>query len=68
MVFTAMHYIPSAISALLVIFLATRVRPHRGLALAMALFALLGLAGYLYAGEILRLFSGNKIPRMDFPV
>ena len=52
MVFTAMHYIPSAISALLVIFLATRVRPHRGLALAMALFALLGLAGYLYAGEI----------------
>jgi hypothetical protein len=31
-VFTAMHYIPSAISTLLVIFLATRVRPHRGLA------------------------------------
>lgn len=52
MVFTAIHFIPSAISALLVIFLATRVRPHRGIALVMALFALLGLAGYLYAGEI----------------
>ncbi len=52
MVFTAAHYLPSAVSALLVIFLAARVRPHRGLALAMALFALLGLAGYLSAGEI----------------
>lgn len=52
MVFTAIHYIPSAISALLVIFLATRVRPHKGLALAMGLFALIGLAGYLSAGEI----------------
>ncbi len=52
MAFTAIHYVPSAISALLVIFLALRVRPHRGLALAMALLALLGLAGYLSTEEI----------------
>ena len=52
MVFAPIHYIPSAISALLIIFLAGRVRPHKILALIMASFAVLGLVGYLSQGEL----------------
>lgn len=52
MVFAPIHYIPSAISALLIIFLSGRVRPHKGLALVMASLAVLGLAGYLSEGEL----------------
>ncbi len=51
MVFEPIHYIPSAISALLVILLAWRVRAHKSIAIVMASFATLGLAGYLYRGE-----------------
>ena len=51
MVFAPIHYIPSAISALLIIFLAGRVRAHKSLAFIMASFAVLGLAGYLSQGE-----------------
>ena len=51
MVFAPIHYIPSAISALLIIFLAGRVRAHKSLAQIMASFAALGLVGYLSQGE-----------------
>ncbi len=52
MVFAPLHYIPSTISALLIIFLAGRARPHKILALIMASFAVLGLVGYLSQGEL----------------
>ncbi len=51
MVFSPIHYIPSVISALLIIFLAGRVRAHKSIALIMASFAALGLVGYLSRGE-----------------
>jgi DMSO/TMAO reductase YedYZ molybdopterin-dependent catalytic subunit len=51
MVFTPLHYFPSVISALLIIFLAGRVRAHKSLALIMASLAALGLVGYLSQGE-----------------
>jgi hypothetical protein len=52
MVFAPLHYIPATISALLIIFLAGRARPHKILALIMASFAVLGLVGYLSRGEL----------------
>ena len=51
MVFAPIHYIPSAISALLIIFLAGRFRAHKSIALITASFAALGLVGYLSQGE-----------------
>jgi hypothetical protein len=51
MVFATIHYIPSVFSALLIIFLAGRVRAHKSIALIMASFAALGLVGYLSRGE-----------------
>ena len=51
MVFAPIHYIPSVFSALLIIFLAERVRAHKIIAWIMAAFAALGLLGYLSRGE-----------------
>ena len=51
MVFSPIHFIPSPISPLLIILLARRAYHHKSLALMMALFTLLGLAGYSYGGE-----------------
>ena len=51
MVFTFWHYIPSAISALLIVFLAWRIRAHKKLGFVMAIFAVLGLAGYIFQGN-----------------
>ena len=51
MVFTFWHYIPSAISALLIVFLAWRIRDHKKLGFVMAIFAVLGLAGYIFQGN-----------------
>ena len=52
MVFTVWHYLPSAVSALLIIFLAVRLRFHKSLAVVMFLSALLGLAGYLSSNSL----------------
>jgi DMSO/TMAO reductase YedYZ molybdopterin-dependent catalytic subunit len=52
MVFTTWHYIPSAVSAFLIILLAIRLRFHKSLAIVMFLSALLGLAGYISSGSI----------------
>ncbi len=51
MVYAPIHYIPSMISALLIIFLAGRFRAHKSIALITASFAALGLVGYLSQGE-----------------
>lgn len=55
MVFSPLHYIPSAISALLILILAARAIPrfHRSLAVASALFGLLGLGGYISSGNLM---------------
>jgi DMSO/TMAO reductase YedYZ molybdopterin-dependent catalytic subunit len=51
MVFTPWHYLPSAASALLIFFLALRIRGHKRLGFVMAAFAVLGLAGYIFPGN-----------------
>lgn len=51
MVFTPWHYLPSAFSALLIFFLAWRIRAHKRLGFVMAVFAVLGLAGYIFQGN-----------------
>jgi hypothetical protein len=51
MVFTPWHYLPSAFSALLIFFLVWRIRVHRRLGFVMAVFAVLGLAGYIFQGN-----------------
>ncbi len=51
MVFSPWHYLPSTFSALLVMTIALRGRPHRSLAQIMALSGLLGLVGYLSGGN-----------------
>ena len=51
MVFTPWHYIPSAVSAFLIFFLAWRIRGHKRLGFVMAAFAVLGLAGYIFQGN-----------------
>jgi len=53
LVFSPLHFIPSAISALLILMLAARASPkhHKPLAVAAALFGLLGLAGYISSGN-----------------
>jgi hypothetical protein len=59
MVFSLWHLLPSALSALLIIALAILGRQgghsksHKRLSFAMALFAALGLAGYLNQGNII---------------
>jgi DMSO/TMAO reductase YedYZ molybdopterin-dependent catalytic subunit len=54
LVFSPLHFVPSAISALLVLMLAARASPkhHKHLAVAAALFGLLGLAGYISGGNL----------------
>ena len=53
MVFSILHWLPSAIAAVLVIALAFARGRERNLALGslMAVFAIIGLAGYLQAGD-----------------
>lgn len=57
MVFSPLHWIPSALAALLTIALGLNAygKPHRALGGATVLLALLGLAGYISGGNI-RLF------------
>lgn len=54
MVFTPLHYVPSAAAALLTIILAfSAIKPmHRHLGTAMAIMGVLGLLGYISAGNI----------------
>lgn len=53
MVFSELHWVPSAIAAFLTIFLAfvKDRRKHKILGFAMAFFAVIGLAGYLTSGN-----------------
>ena len=50
MVFSPLHWVPSALAALLTFALAFNAygKPHRALSATTLLLALLGLAGYLY--------------------
>ena len=54
MVFLPLHWIPSALAALLTFALAVNAygKPHKGLGGATILLALLGLAGYISGGNI----------------
>jgi hypothetical protein len=53
MVFSPLHWVPSALAALLTFSLAVNAygKPHKALSAATVLLALLGLAGYLSAGS-----------------
>lgn len=54
MVFSALHWLPSAVAAVLTILIAVgfKRRVHKSLGAAVILFAILGLIGYLYTGNI----------------
>jgi len=54
MVFSTLHWLPSAIAAILTVIIASRPKKqfHKHLGIAILLFALLGLIGYLSAGNI----------------
>jgi hypothetical protein len=54
MVFSALHWVPSALAAFLTFVLASNAygKPHRALSATTLLLALLGLAGYLYGGNL----------------
>ena len=54
MVFSPLHWVPSALAALLTFALAVNAygKPHKALGGATILLALLGFAGYIYGGNI----------------
>lgn len=54
MVFSQLHWIPSALAALLTLILAfnTHGKLHRTLSVAMVSLALLGFAGYISSGNL----------------
>lgn len=53
MVLSPLHYVPSAIAALLTIaLLFNRGRAHRGLGIALVLTGAIGFSGYIYSGNL----------------